>query len=307
MSYKNHLELQVCVNGKPVKEYYRNGVAYVEGKQGSRYSLKLKNNTAVRVLAVISVDGIDVLKGGAAEEADSGYILNGYGSLDLKGYRVNDNDVAEFVFSDKQGSYAKATTKNTANCGVIGVRFFGEAVPQAVSTPPIVIHNYPPPPPQPFVPATPVWPRDPFNPYPWQPTWVTADGGGNTGTCDFVGDDEGAYDRGVISGLRGNSTNSSIKYGSGADQSSNLCSSAQQSVPDFNLGTKWGDKIADPVTKVPFTRGCLVAEIAVYYDTRRNLEKIGIDFGNHKQVYEPSLPKAFGSSSYCKPPQGWNQ
>src|SRR5690349_5729842 len=103
---KNKYEINVLINGKPVKEYFHNNRFYLEAKNGSEYSIKLKNHGHKKIMAVLSVDGIEVLKGGNANEAESGYIINPFSSIEIKGYRIDDNNVATFKFSDGKTSYA---------------------------------------------------------------------------------------------------------------------------------------------------------------------------------------------------------
>jgi hypothetical protein len=87
---KNNYEVNVIVNGRPVREYYHNGQFYIEARENYEYSIKLKNHSHKKIMAVLSVDGIDVLKGKSATDAESGYIINPYSSTEIKGYRIDD-------------------------------------------------------------------------------------------------------------------------------------------------------------------------------------------------------------------------
>jgi hypothetical protein len=309
MSYKNAFELQVQVNGRSTKEYTHNNVTYIEGRRNSRYTLKLKNHTATRALAVISVDGVDVLKGKPAEETNSGYIIDAHSTIEIKGYRVDDNNVAKFVFDEGKNSYSTHTTNTSQNVGVIGVRFFEEKEQPAA---PIVIekHIHHHPAPEPIKP----W-QQPWKPYdPFYPTWNNS-GISYTGQSDQTtycgGDSLGFTEDGITpKGMMKSSARGFSGELSGQVSARNMMglaptAAAPSEIPKFDLGTSWGEKVSDKVRTVEFKKGALAAQIELYYSSRKSLEKIGIDLDERQAVSEPSLPKAFGTSSYCRPPTNW--
>jgi len=80
------------------------------------------------VLAVTSVDGINVITGETAAPAQSGYVLDPGGSVDIGGWRKSMSEVAAFVFTSLPDSYA-ARTDRPGNVGVIGVAVFREYQP----------------------------------------------------------------------------------------------------------------------------------------------------------------------------------
>jgi hypothetical protein len=137
MSY----QVNVLVNGSRCKQYNHNGKLFVEAKKGSEYSIEIKNDTWQRILAVCSVDGLDILNGKPAEENGNGYVINGYGSLKADGFRVSNEKVAKFLFDYKGGSYAASKEDGSErNVGVIGVRIFTEKV-KPTPPPPVVIRE----------------------------------------------------------------------------------------------------------------------------------------------------------------------
>lgn len=121
------MKTEILVNGRPVREYNHEGRLYVEGRENSQYTIRLKNSSYNKVLAVVSVDGINVITGqpstGSKDEA--GYIIPAYGEYEVKGFRVNLSEVGAFKFSNKAASYAESKGEG-ANAGVIGVRFYTE-------------------------------------------------------------------------------------------------------------------------------------------------------------------------------------
>jgi hypothetical protein len=114
--------------GERIPVHTHHGRLYVAGTPGEKYSLVLNNKTAGRVLTVVSVDGVNVITGETATPAQSGYVLDPWGSVDISGWRKNMNEVAAFVFTPLPDSYA-ARTDRPGNVGVIGVAVFGEYQP----------------------------------------------------------------------------------------------------------------------------------------------------------------------------------
>ena len=120
------------------------GREYIEGRPGHRFSVSLQNMTGQRVLAVLSVDGVNAISGETAGSSQAGYVLDPYQQVEIRGWRKSYSDVAEFYFTDLPDSYA-ARTGRPQNVGVIGVAAFREKRP-----PPIAYT--PPPPPTPYYP-----------------------------------------------------------------------------------------------------------------------------------------------------------
>ena len=55
--------VDILVNDKPVRKFPFNDKLFVEARKGQEYSIRIKNNSWQRILAVASVDGLDVLTG----------------------------------------------------------------------------------------------------------------------------------------------------------------------------------------------------------------------------------------------------
>jgi len=101
------------------------GNRWVAGQPGHEYRLVLRNRTGARVLAVVSVDGVNVITGQSADPSQSGYVLAPYGRLEIQGWRKSLAQTAAFYFTDLADSYA-ARTGRPDNVGVIGVAVFRE-------------------------------------------------------------------------------------------------------------------------------------------------------------------------------------
>lgn len=98
---------------------------WVAGQPGHRYALRLRNNTAQRVMVVLSVDGVNVVTGETAAPNQNGYVLAPHQSAEISGWRKSLDDVAQFVFTASDASYA-ARTGRPDDIGVIGMAVFNE-------------------------------------------------------------------------------------------------------------------------------------------------------------------------------------
>ncbi len=105
--------------------YWHDGERHVAGEPGREYEIRLRNRGEGRVLAVTSVDGVNVITGRTASPAQSGYVLDPWGLVEIDGWRKSMDEVAAFYFTALPDSYA-ARTGRPDNVGVIGVALFRE-------------------------------------------------------------------------------------------------------------------------------------------------------------------------------------
>jgi hypothetical protein len=112
-----------------LESYFDRSQTYVAGRPGHRYSVVLQNQTGQRVLAVLSVDGVNAISGQTASASQTGYVLAPFQRMEVRGWRKSMQDVAQFRFTDLPDSYA-ARTGRPDNVGVIGVAVFRERVYQ---------------------------------------------------------------------------------------------------------------------------------------------------------------------------------
>ena len=101
------------------------GRDYIAGQPGHRFAVTLQNRTGERVLAVLSVDGVNAVSGQTAGSSQAGYVLDPWQRIEVSGWRKSYSDIAEFYFTDLPDSYA-ARTGRPDNVGVIGVAAFRE-------------------------------------------------------------------------------------------------------------------------------------------------------------------------------------
>ena len=111
--------------GESLPVYRHHGRRYVAGRPGNEYAIRIRNNTDRRVLAVVSVDGVNAVTGESASPDQPGYVLEPGGYVNIQGWRKDLHRVASFYFSDPGDSYA-ARTGRPKDLGVIGVALFRE-------------------------------------------------------------------------------------------------------------------------------------------------------------------------------------
>lgn len=126
---------EVVVPGEGVLEsIHHKGTQWVAGPKGSSYQIMLRNKCGRRVMAVVSVDGVNVVSGDSASIEQTGYVLGPYDSYAISGWRKSMSEIAEFNFTSKDDSYAGKTGR-PENVGVIGVAAFYENVPVMLNAP----------------------------------------------------------------------------------------------------------------------------------------------------------------------------
>lgn len=261
---KSSYEVEIIVNGKPVKEYHHNGKVYIEGKKGTRFSIKMKNNSFGRKLFVPTIDGLSVMNGEEGSYKSGGYIVQGYSSITIDGWRTSEKEVAEFFFSSPEGSYRKKMDMGN-NLGVIGIAVFDE-----VYHAPQYSYTY-------VAPGSTV-------PLPY--------------TYPFTGDVTSGISMKASNEFDASASNKMLCQNSNTlNQAFNLHAG---SAPTQKIGTGFGCQKRSEVTTVAFEReNCPLTVFEINYNTREELEKEGICF--HKEPLYAS-PQAF-PGQFCKPPK----
>lgn len=225
----------MLINGKPAKEYMSDWKTYIEGREGTKFSLRLRNNTSERKLFIPAIDGLSVMDGEDASEESGGYIVQPWSTITVDGWRKSNSEVAEFFFSSPKDSYRKCMKKGN-NIGVIGVLVFDE------KQKPISNYNF---------------------------------------YCN-------TNFKGTI-----NTTPTFSRSTSGFSGQSVISTSSVSN----DLGTGWGDTKRSEVTAVDFKKTRYPTTFEIYYNTREQLENMGISF--KEPVYV--TPQAF-PGRYCKAP-----
>lgn len=124
-------------SGQVLPVYAADGQRYVAGRPGNEYELRIRNNTSEDILAVVSVDGVNVISGETAAPSQSGYVIKARRSISVAGWRKSLTHVAGFYFTDHSDAYATRTGRPD-DVGVIGVAVFKRKLP-----PPLAIQQAP--------------------------------------------------------------------------------------------------------------------------------------------------------------------
>ena len=110
--------------GRDLPVHWHEGRAYVVGRPGNEYQVQVKSRTGEDLLAIMSVDGVNVISGQTASATHGGgYVLSAWESTAIRGWRKSMAEIASFYFTSLGDSYA-ARTGRPDNVGVIGVALY---------------------------------------------------------------------------------------------------------------------------------------------------------------------------------------
>jgi hypothetical protein len=266
--------LKVCVNGRSVRTYEKDGRTYIEGRKNTEYTLKITNPYYRRVLAVVTVDGLNTISGEHGDENDRGWVIGSRETLEIKGFQVDGDTAGAFKFVSKEDSYAEESGTADTSAGVIGVTIFDEKQ---------TYRNY--------VPLNIKPSKYDFPPHYLDGSSITwTDNTGNEGS-EFY---RSLYDQPAVMACSVDSTHSNEA----------VMGSISTKVSNFDLGTGWGNSVSQSVTSVDFERGGVLDRGAVYYASKPALKKMGVKFDKPRNRVS-KLPDPFPSNTYSKPPRGW--
>ena len=114
------VEIVDRTSGATLGVHEKDGQRYVIGVPGHEYAIRIRNHSQDRLLAVMSVDGVNVVTGESASPDQSGYVIEGGSSVEIAGWRRSLAQTSAFYFTDLGDSYA-ARTGRPGEVGVIGV------------------------------------------------------------------------------------------------------------------------------------------------------------------------------------------
>ncbi|HSK63514.1 MAG TPA: hypothetical protein VK893_06730 [Pyrinomonadaceae bacterium] len=119
-------ELEVLVDGRPLREYHSRGRTYVEGLRGEEYELRLRNSSAERVAVALSVDGLNTIDARQTSPWNSSkWVIEPYQTITIAGWQMSSERARRFYFTTERDSYA-AKLGQRGNPGVISAVFFRE-------------------------------------------------------------------------------------------------------------------------------------------------------------------------------------
>ena len=142
------MRVEIVQGGRVLRTRRHLGQVYAEVPGEGDYVVRLSNESHRRRLAIVSVDGANVVNAEAAGFDGPGYVVGPWQTVEIPGYRRSDASVAKFCFGEREDSYVAKVGRGTANVGVIGVAVFDEKVERVVPSPPVVIkeihhHHHP--------------------------------------------------------------------------------------------------------------------------------------------------------------------
>lgn len=114
--------------GHSLPVYAHQGEYWIAGQPGARYAIGVRNLQGRRILAVMSVDGVNIVTGETASTLQDGYVFDPHQYSEIAGWRKNLREIAAFHFTQPRHSYAGKTGRPD-DIGVIGVAVFPERRP----------------------------------------------------------------------------------------------------------------------------------------------------------------------------------
>ena len=119
-------EVNVLVNGRPLREYYERGRTYIEAVHGAEYELQVRNSSPERVAVALSVDGLNTIDARHTSAWNaSKWVIEPYQTITISGWQVSSERARRFYFTNERDSYG-AKLGQTDNLGVISAVFFRE-------------------------------------------------------------------------------------------------------------------------------------------------------------------------------------
>lgn len=138
---KETFEFKVIAKGRSLEEHSdERGNVWVPANRGDSFQLKVSNHSEGRVMAVCSVDGLCVMTGEVPEDGRlRGYIVKPGAAMLVPGWRLDDDHIAEFEFTESAKSYAAQMGRKNEKQGQLICEIFYEKPPPPKPKPPAEI------------------------------------------------------------------------------------------------------------------------------------------------------------------------
>lgn len=269
-----NVTLSVVIKGANGQHVAREFVAprdlqtFVEGREGSSFTLRIRNDNPFRILAMLSVDGLSVIGGERATLKSRGFVVAANTTFDVPGWKLDAHSAAEFFFAGmKEGrdeSYLVQMGHDDENKGIIGLIAFGEERPRVRP-----------------------------------PAGIALAARFGSPLRSAVGA------RTLSMEATKSAAGPAMLAASSASVADHEPTSVLDDGPEQTLGTGFGKAVRFETSNVSFRRGDLVAQMEIRYDDRRGLKKHGIDVD--RSVRRPQAFDLGGSGDGCAPPPGWTR
>ena len=129
VEYERGFEIQILVDGRPLREYAARGKSYVEAIAGAEYEVRIRNPLPYRVAVALSVDGLNSIDARHTSALNaSKWVIEPYGTINISGWQMSSERARRFYFTSERDSYG-AKLGQTSNLGVVSAVFFRERRP----------------------------------------------------------------------------------------------------------------------------------------------------------------------------------
>ena len=282
-----NIEVDILVDGKSVRRYPHQNRTFIPSKHRTEYTIRIRNRGLQRRLFVVTVDGLNVVDGNMGAESKAGYVINGYNTYEVKGYRTSNEVVHPFKFNRKGRSYAAksdVTEGDTRNCGIIGVQVYCEKEILQCQT---LINPVP-------------YPYQQYYRWGSQLYEPVVTYGSLSSSNSSTNNSE------VLRGISNTSPNTVNACMNTAQNTVHACSTSQlagwnseQPIGGFDTGTEFSEQeVTDRVVDVDFLIGHSLCTIDIYYATYEALKEMGVPVTRQAQV---AFPESF-PARFCRPP-----
>lgn len=245
---------------------------FVEGREGSSFVLRVRNDNPFRICAILSVDGLSVIGGDRATDKSSGYVIEAHSTFEVPGWKVDSATAAGFFFTGSKEtgdqSYVVQMGHGDDNKGTIGLIAYREDAPRRTMGMALAARH-----------------GSPFR--------------GAAGSRGL----------GVEAVKSARMQASPVMLSASSAGSASMFESTSMEpdgddLPEKTLGTGFGKAVDFETSNVRFRRGALVAQMEIWYENRRGLKRFGIDVDRPA----PKRRQAFETSDGgCAPPPGWSR
>lgn len=282
------MHVEIISGGSVLRQLHHNNQVYLEAPAAGEYEIRLTNTSPTRRLAVVSVDGVNVIDGKDAGYQGTGYVLGPWQSTTIKGFLRGPTECARFTFAEAGGSYAAQTGRGKKNTGVIGVAVFDEKAKLPVFVPPVVIreehhHHH--------------WPRPRYGFW-----YETIGSSGNTGHMGYTLSAEGADVQCSAGSVPCSATFSS----NSVERDAKVVESVNGAL---DLGTAYGRAEAYFTQTTDFERATQTPALvlSLRYGVTAKLRAWGVPV-DAPATSVSAVPDAFPASpGYAQPPAGWGR
>ena len=292
------MKLDILCNGQVLRRLSHNDQIFAEAPPVGEYTLRLTNDSPNTRLAIVSVDGINVISGKDAGYEGGGFVLRPWETLPIKGWMRSHQEVAAFTFQAVAGSYAAATGRGTKNTGVIGIAVFDEQPkptftvryePRVIRER-IIEHHYP--------------------QFGGLPSFggIPTFGGGHETTCSVTPRGRSVL-RSAMKGIVGSESVVDASYSAERSSSYTPPGAAAAAAPAAEaaqeIGTGYGQALTQHTRSVEFVRSTPhpILVLQIRYATKETLRAWGVPVDAPAAAPAPNaFPAAPG---FAQPPAGW--